>query len=162
MNRLAKIDLVTFFDCDYWWLCTIDHVIVNLVGIHHLFNHSQQFKSDLSSIVHNRWFYTQWWAWLSVRFFAFHTRGHGFKSRWRNMFPALICNNIKEKTTKLVPNLSYSNNLVKIRVVLVVAESKSSIYYVPSLFLKDVLVILCWNPWQLYQVSETRHVFGRN
>ena len=65
----------------------------------------------------------------------------------------------------IVPNLSYSNNLIKIRVVLGVlrhAESKSSLYFVLSLFLKEVLVILCWNPWQLFQVSETRHVFGRN
>ena len=49
----------------------------------------------------------------------------------------------------IVPNLSYSNNLIKIRVVLGVlrhAESKSSLYFVLSLFLKEVLVILCWNP----------------
>ena len=26
--RLAKIDLVTIFDCDYRWYCTIDYVIV--------------------------------------------------------------------------------------------------------------------------------------
>ena len=66
---------------------------------------------------------------------------------------------------KLVPNLSYSNNLSKIRVVLGVfrhVESKSSLYYVLSLFLKEVLVILCWNPWQLFQVLETRHFFGQN
>ena len=40
-NRLAKIDLVTIFDCDYRWYCTIDYVIVNYIGIHHLFYHIQ-------------------------------------------------------------------------------------------------------------------------
>ena len=37
ISRLAKIDLVTIFDCDYRWYCTIDYVIVNYIGIHHLF-----------------------------------------------------------------------------------------------------------------------------
>ena len=44
-----------------------------------------------------------------------------------------------EDNLKLVPNLSYSNNLVKIRVSLGVfrhAESKSSLYFVLSLFLR--------------------------
>ena len=27
-TRLAKIDLVTIFECDYRWYCTIDYVIV--------------------------------------------------------------------------------------------------------------------------------------
>ena len=64
-----------------------------------------------------------------------------------------------------ITNLSYSNNLVNIRVVLEVfrhAKSESNLYSVLSLFLKEVLVILCWNPWQLFQGSETRHVFGWN
>ena len=41
--RLAKIDLVTIFDCDYRWYCTIDYVIpvVNYIGIHHLFYYIQ-------------------------------------------------------------------------------------------------------------------------
>ena len=43
--RLAKIDLVTFFNCDYRWYCTIDYVIVNYIGIHHLFYHIQWFFS---------------------------------------------------------------------------------------------------------------------
>lgn len=43
--RLAKIDLVTIFDCDYRWYCTIDYVIVNYIGIHHLFHHIQWFFS---------------------------------------------------------------------------------------------------------------------
>ena len=63
---------------------------------------------------------------------------------------------------KAVPNLSYSNNLVKIRVGLGVfrhAQSKSGLY---SMFLVEVLVILCWNPRQLFQISETRHTFGQN
>ena len=42
-RRLAKIDLVTIFDCDYWWYCTIDYVIVNYIGIHHFFHHIQWF-----------------------------------------------------------------------------------------------------------------------
>ena len=47
---------------------------------------------------------------------------------------------------KSIPNISYSNNLVTIRVVLGVVrhvESKSSLHIVLSLFLKEVLVILC-------------------
>ena len=40
-SRLAKIDLVTIFDCDYQWYCTIDYVIVNYIGIHHLSHHIQ-------------------------------------------------------------------------------------------------------------------------
>ena len=40
-DRLAKIDLVTIFDCDYRWYCTIDYVIVNYIWIHHLFYHIQ-------------------------------------------------------------------------------------------------------------------------
>ena len=44
-SRLAKIDLVTIFDCDYRWYCTIDYVIVNYIGIHHLFYHIQWFFS---------------------------------------------------------------------------------------------------------------------
>ena len=31
-----------------------------------------------------------------------------------------------------------------------------------SLLQKEVLVILCWNPWQLFLVSETRYVFSPN
>ena len=50
------------------------------------------------------------------------------------MFSVMICNNKKgEDNFKLgVPNLSYSNNLIKIRVVLGVfrhVESKSSLYF---------------------------------
>ena len=30
------------------------------------------------------------------------------------------------------------------------------------MFLVEVLVILCWNPRQLFQISETRHTFGQN
>ena len=71
-----------------------------------------------------------------------------------------------EDNFKLMPNLSYSNNLVEIRVVLGVfrhAESKSSILFALSLFLKEVLVILCgtFDSW-LFQVSGTRRVYGRN
>ena len=61
-------------------------------------------------------------------------------------FSVLICNKKKgEDNFKLVPNLSYSNSLVDMRVILGVfrhAESKSSLYLVLSLFLKEVLVIL--------------------
>ena len=42
--RLAKIDLVTVFNC-YWWYCTIDYVTVNYIEIHHLFHHIQWFFS---------------------------------------------------------------------------------------------------------------------
>ena len=55
----------------------------------------------------------------------------------------------RERQLEVSANLSYSNNLVKIRVVLRVfrhAESKSRLYFVQSLFLKEVLVIFCWNP----------------
>ena len=65
------------------------------------------------------------------------------------MFSVLICNNKKEDNLKLVPNLSYSNNIVKIRVVLEVfmhAESKSNLNFVLSLSPKEALVSLCWNP----------------
>ena len=41
--RLAKINLVTIFYCDYQWYCTIDYVIVNHIGIHHLFHRIQRF-----------------------------------------------------------------------------------------------------------------------
>ena len=50
-----------------------------------------------------------------------------------------------EDNLKLGPNLSYSNNLVNIRVVLGVfrhAELKSGLYFVLPLFLVEVLVIL--------------------
>ena len=54
-----------------------------------------------------------------------------------------------EDNSKLVPNeLSSTNNLVKIKVVLGVlghVESKSSLYFELSLFLKEVSVILCCN-----------------
>ena len=39
--RLAKIDLVTIFDFDYGWYCTVDYLIANYIGIHHLFYHIQ-------------------------------------------------------------------------------------------------------------------------
>ena len=45
VTRLAKIDLVTIFDCDYRWYCTIDYSIVNYIEIHHLFYHIQWFFS---------------------------------------------------------------------------------------------------------------------
>ena len=55
-----------------------------------------------------------------------------------------------EDNLKLVPNELLSvNNLAKVKVVLGGfrhAESKSSLYFGLSLFLKEVLVILCWNP----------------
>ena len=63
-----------------------------------------------------------------------------------------ICSHFSYATTKMGRQLevsaksSYSNNLVKIRVVLGVfrhAESKSSLYFVLSLLQKEVLVILC-------------------
>ena len=52
--RLAKIDLVTIFDCDHPWYCTIDYVIVNYIGIHHLFHHIQWFLAinHLWCIIH--------------------------------------------------------------------------------------------------------------
>ena len=37
---------------------------------------------------------------------------------------------------------------------------KSSLYFGLSLFLEELSVILCRNPWQLFQVSETCHVFS--
>ena len=40
------------------------------------------------------------------------------------------------------------------------ADSKSSLYFLLSMFLKEVLVISCWNPCQLFQNTETRHVFS--
>ena len=39
--RLAKNALVTIFDRDYRWYWTIDYVMVNYIGIHHLFYHIQ-------------------------------------------------------------------------------------------------------------------------
>ena len=33
VTRLAEIDLVTIFDCDYRWYCAIDYVIVNYIGM---------------------------------------------------------------------------------------------------------------------------------
>ena len=36
LHRVAKIDLVTIFDCDFRWYWTIDYVINNQLGIHHL------------------------------------------------------------------------------------------------------------------------------
>ena len=37
----ANIDLVRIFNCDCRWYCTIDYVIINYIGIHHLFHHIQ-------------------------------------------------------------------------------------------------------------------------
>ena len=47
VDRLAKIDLVTIFDCVYRWYCTIDYVIVNYIGINHLF-----YNNDFLAINH--------------------------------------------------------------------------------------------------------------
>ena len=91
-------------------------------------------------------------------------RGPGLDSLIQILFSDLFAT-IKRgrQFEKIVPNLSYSNNLVKLRVVLGVirhAESKFSLYFVLSLFLKEVLVIPCCNPCQLFQVSKTHHFFG--
>ena len=37
IGRLAKINLVKIFDCDYRWYCAIYYVIVNYIEIHYLF-----------------------------------------------------------------------------------------------------------------------------
>ena len=71
-HQACQIDLVTIFDCDYWWYCTIDYVIVNYIGIHHLFYHIQWFFSHQSSIAHKRWNIIKWKAWLSARIVALH------------------------------------------------------------------------------------------
>ena len=74
------------------------------------------------------------------------------------MFSVLICNDKKgEDNLKLVPNLSCSKAGVFRH-----AESESSLYFVLSWFLKEVLVIPCWNPQQLFRVSETHHDFGQH
>ena len=93
--RLAKIDLVTIFDCDYRWYCTIDYVIVNYIGIHHLFYHIQWFFSHQSSIVHKTLILIKWRAWLSARFVALNAGGLGFDFRSKSIFSVLICNNKK-------------------------------------------------------------------
>ena len=71
----------------------------------------------------------------------------------------------REDNSKLLRNEQrYSNYLVKIRVVIEVfwhAKSKYNLNFGLSLFLKEVSGILWWNPWQLFQVSETGHVFGQ-
>ena len=49
VTRLAKIDLVTIFDCDYRWYCTIDYVIVIFSIIFNDFlaiNHLLYIKDD--------------------------------------------------------------------------------------------------------------------
>ena len=117
--------------------------------------------------LHKRWNCRKWRAWRSARVVALHEGGPGFNSRQlEHLFSFSMQLYKGEDNLKFImPNLSYSNNLIKIRVVLGVrryAESKFNLYFVLSLFLKEVLVILCWNPRPLFQVSETRHVFGRN
>ena len=49
--RLTKIDLVTIFDCDYRWYCTIDYVIVNYIGIPHLFHHIQGIETEFTMVL---------------------------------------------------------------------------------------------------------------
>ena len=85
-------------------------------------------------------------AWLSASVVASHARGPGYESRSESFFSVLLATKKREDNLKLVPNLSYSINLVKIRVVIGVfrhTESKSSLYFVLSPFLKEVLVIPC-------------------
>ena len=154
--RLAKIDLVMFFDCDFRWYCTIDYVIVNYIWIIFsiLFNDFLAINHPLRIIflitrcehgsvldlLLSMWEVPGWFT-ATEYVFIFDMQ------HWK-----------WEDNLRLVPNFSYSNNLVKIRVFLRVfrhAESK-------SLFHKEVLVILCWNPWQFFQVFETQNFFGRN
>ena len=100
--RVAKIDLVTIFDCDYQWYCTIDYVKVNRIGIYHLLHHIQFFLSHQSSIAHNRSFFNMRWVLLSCKI------NHCLTCRRsRVQFPVrehfsvfLICNNKKGKTTQ--------------------------------------------------------------
>ena len=97
MSRLAKIDLVTIFDCDYRWYCTIDYVIVNYIGIHHLsiifndflaINHLLCIKDENCSSGEPG-------AVLVLLLCMREIPG----SRPRNIFSVLICNNKKGKTT---------------------------------------------------------------
>ena len=89
-GRLAKIDLVTIFDCDYRWYCTIDYVIVifsiifnDFLAINHLLYIKDECKSsgEPGSVLE---------LLLGMR------EAPGWQ---QNIFSVLICNNKKGKTT---------------------------------------------------------------